>query len=315
MKKTQITIIGLGGVGGYFGYKLADSYQNETAVRINFVARGITYGVVKENGLTLISPEHEGAAPVRPYQLYENITDVIDQDVLVLCTKEYDLENLCLQLKDKIKANTVMIPLMNGVDIYDRIRNIITDGIILPSCVYVASHIKEKGTVAHKGMAGRIIIGKDPSRQDYHPEPVIDLFKQAGIQIIYKEDPFPEIWTKFFFIASFGLVSARYNRSIGKINEQPGMHRLATQIMEEIKMIADLEGIAISPYIIEQTFERAKSFPYDTPTSLQLDVQLEKDQNELDLFAGAIINYAVKWNIKVPHSLRIYEDILTGKII
>lgn len=315
MKTTinKITIIGLGGVGGYFGFKLAQHYSNQQELNISFVARGETFEIVKKNGLTLLSPEHENPI-AHPAAIYEHISELPIPDVYLICVKEYDLEKVCLELKDKIKADTLILPLMNGVDIYERIRKVITNGIVLPACVYVASHIKEKGIVEHKGNPGKIVVGNDPKYPDYDAQDLIKLIKSAGIDILYKNDAFPDIWTKFFFIASFGLVSARYNQSIGQINELPELHKRATLIMEEIKAIATKKNIAIPENIIENTFQKAATFPYSTPTSLQLDVQAKKEYTELELFAGAIMNYGKALGLPVLESTRIYEEIKAGLI-
>lgn len=307
----KITIIGLGGVGGYFGFKLADAFKKSIDVQVNFIARETTYNVVKEHGLTLISPEH--LHPVAyPEGLFQKIADAPVADLWVVCVKEYDLENICLQLRDKIKPGAVILPLMNGVDIYDRIRKLIPDGVVLPACVYVASHIKEKGIVEHKGAAGRIILGRDPEHLPYDPSEIVALLKQAGIDILYKEDALVDIWTKFFFIASFGLVSARYNKPIGVVNEDAELHSRANRIMEELKLIADQKGIAVPQDIIELTFKKAATFPYTTPTSLQLDVQSGKVDTELELFAGAIISYGNLLDIPVVETSRIYDEIKAG---
>ncbi|MCX2452186.1 2-dehydropantoate 2-reductase [Pedobacter sp. PLR] len=315
MKTTikKLTVIGLGGVGGYFGFKLAQCYSTPEELNISFVARGETYEIVKQNGLRLISPEHENPI-AHPAEIYADFADVPAPDVILICVKEYDLEKVCLALKDKIKANTVILPLMNGVDIYERIRKVITTGIVLPACVYVASHIKEKGTVEHKGNAGKIVVGNDPQNPDYDAQNLVGLMKSAGIDILYKTDAFPDIWTKFFFIASFGLVSARYNQSIGQINELPELRERATMIMEEIKAIATKKNISIPAEIIANTFQKAATFPYTTPTSLQLDIQAKKENTELELFAGAIIDYGKVLDLPVLESTRIYEEIKAGLI-
>ena len=79
--------------------------------------------------------------------------------------------------------------------------------------------------------------------------------------------------------------------------------------MTEIKRIAVLKGIKLSDTIISDTFEKAATFPYHTPTSLQLDVQSKKAQNELELFAGTIIKYGKELGIEVPATIKIYEEI------
>ena len=185
----------------------------------------------------------------------------------------------------------------------------IPTGIVLPSCVYVASHIKEKGIVEHKGNPGRIITGKDPQHPDYDPQPIITLLKAADIHIELKDDAFPDIWTKYFFIASFGLVSARYNQSIGQVNENTELHQRAEKIMKEILAIARAGKINLPDDIIKQTFKRAESFPYHTPTSLQLDVQSGKEQTELALFSGAIIRLGQEYGLDVAETLGIEREI------
>ena len=307
MKKT-ISVIGLGGVVGYFGFKLAQTYHDSLDVSIAFVARRETYKVVKEQGLTLLSAEHPKNT-CYPNELIENLKDLPISDLILICVKEYDLEEVCLLINNKIKKDTIVLPLMNGADIYERIRKIIHNGIVFPACVYVASHIKAKACIEHKGKSGKILIGKDPLHKDYNPNSIIQLLKHAGIDIEFKEDVLTEIWAKFIFIASFGLVTARYNKSIGQVNEEDNLKKEAHSIMEEIKSIAILKGINISDTIIHATFKKAATFPYHTPTSLQLDVQANKAQNELELFAGSIIKYGRELGTEVPTTTQIYKEI------
>jgi 2-dehydropantoate 2-reductase len=308
MKRKKIVVIGLGGVGGYFGFKISHQNESNKVVDITFVARGETYQIVKERGLTLISTEALNPN-TKPDNLIENIADIPETDLVLICVKEYDLESVCNQLKDKINPNTLLLPLMNGVDIYDRITKIINTGIVLPACVYVASHIKQRGIVEHKGNTGKIIFGKDPRYNNYEFEWIIDLLSDSGIDVAYKENSFPDIWTKFFFIASFGLVSARYNKSIGEVNSETILKARAMAIMQEILQIAIKKQIQLPENIIELTFQKAATFPFQTPTSLQLDVQSKKANNELELFAGAIINFGKQLNISVPETHKIYVEI------
>jgi len=74
-------------------------------------------------------------------------------DLCIVCVKGFDLERLLLRLKDRIRENTIIIPLLNGADVYSRIRSVIDKGIVLPACVYVGTHIESPGVVAQKGVA------------------------------------------------------------------------------------------------------------------------------------------------------------------
>lgn len=308
MKTTELAVVGLGGVGGYFGFKLAQHYADPAAVRVTFVARGATYAAVRARGLTLLSPEHADSV-THPARVLETVAELAPVDLLLLCVKEYDLEDLCRQLCPGLPAGTVLLPLMNGVDIYERIRRQLPQAIILPACVYVASHIKETGVVEHKGNPGSIVVGQDPQHPSFDPRPLLRLLTDAGIALEYQADAFPAIWTKFFFIASFGLVSARYNQSIGQVREDPALHARARRLMQEIEVIARAKGIALPADLIERTFQKAATFPYHTPTSLQLDVHAGKARTELELFAGAILAYGKILGLPVPETGAIYREI------
>jgi 2-dehydropantoate 2-reductase len=308
MNKKHIVVIGLGGVGGYFGFKINQTNENLQQHILSFVARAETYKKVKEDGLTLISPEHINKQ-TRPDAVYEHISDIVNPDLVMICVKEYDLERVCSQLKEVITNETILLPMMNGVDIYDRVRKIIPENVVLPSCIYVASHIKEKGIVEHKGKAGKLIIGRDPEHFSAPVDWVINVMKESGIDFDFKDNSLIDIWTKFIFVASFGLVTAKYNSSIGTVCKDPLQKSEAAEIMKEIQLIATKKEIHLGEDIINKTFEKASTFPPETPTSLQLDINSGKDNSELELFAGAILKYGKELGIQVPATQKIYKEL------
>ncbi|WP_188050804.1 ketopantoate reductase family protein [Flavobacterium sp. GP15] len=308
MNKKQIVIIGLGGVGGYFGFKINQANEKIKEHSISFVARGQTYDTVKANGLTLLSPEHS-ISITKPDAMHQTVFHISKPDLVFICVKEYDLTNICKQLSEVITKKTILIPMMNGADIYDRIREIIPYNTILPSCLYVASHIKEKGIIEHKGKSGKLILGKDPEHISEDIAWVIKLIESSKIDFEFKDNSLLDIWTKFIFIASFGLITAKHNSSIGAVCSIQLQKEAATKIMDEIKSIADRKGIYLLDNIIQKTFEKAATFPPKTPTSLQLDLNSGKGNNELELFAGTIIKYGKELNMNTPFTESIYQEI------
>ncbi|WP_343608371.1 2-dehydropantoate 2-reductase [Chryseobacterium oranimense] len=308
MDKKHIAVLGLGGVGGYFGFKINQENEASKKYKISFVARGETYRKVKENGLVLLSPEHP-VSLTYPDAVQQHISDVKDPDLVLICVKEYDLENICQQLKGVISKDTVLLPMMNGADIYERIRKIIPGNTILPTCIYVASHIKEKGMVEHKGKAGKMIIGRDPEHFSADVDWIVEMLKESKIDFDFKDNSLTDIWTKYTFIASFGLVTAKHNSSIGAVCSDENQKKEATEIMKEIKKIADKKMIVLDEDIIQKTFEKAATFPFETPTSLQLDVNSGKENNELELLGGAILEFGKELRIDTPFAQKIYNEI------
>ncbi|MCQ9636710.1 2-dehydropantoate 2-reductase [Chryseobacterium sp. WG23] len=310
MNKKHIVVVGLGGVGGYFGFKINKANEISGKYKVSFVARGETYKKVKENGLILVSPEHPDNS-THPDAVEQHISNIKNPDLVLICVKEYDLENVCRQLKEVITEDTVLLPMMNGADIYDRIRQVIPDHTVLPTCIYVASHIKERGTVEHKGKAGRMIVGRDPDHFSSDVNWIVDLLKESKIDFDFKDNSLTDIWTKFFFIASFGMVTAKHNSSIGTVCTDEQQKVEASEIMKEIQQIAVQKEIPLQDDIIEATFAKASTFPFETPTSLQLDIHSGKKDNELELFAGAILKYGAELGIKTPFTQKIYTEIKT----
>ncbi|PWW26747.1 ketopantoate reductase family protein [Chryseobacterium sp. AG844] len=308
MNKKHIVVVGLGGVGGYFGFKINQNNETTEKYTISFVARGETYEKVKENGLTLLSPEHSNSQ-THPDDIVQNISEIKNPDLVLICVKEYDLENVCKQLQEVINKDTVLLPMMNGADIYDRIRKIIPEHTILPTCIYVASHIKERGVVEHKGKAGKMIVGRDPEHFSAPVEWITELLSESKIDFDFKDNSLSDIWTKFIFIASFGLVTAKHNSSIGTVCTDEQQEKEAAEIMKEIKQIADKKGIYLQEDIIAKTFEKASTFPFETPTSLQLDINSGKKDNELELFAGAVLKYGSETGVETPFTQKIYTEI------
>ncbi|MFD0992420.1 ketopantoate reductase family protein [Tenacibaculum geojense] len=307
MTTKNIAIIGLGGVGGYFGFKINQANQQlNMNNHITFVARNETFKQVSKNGLTLLSPEHSENT-THPNEIVFEISELKNPDLVLICVKEYDLENVCQQLANVITPNTILLPMMNGADIYDRIRTKIPLNTILPSCVYVASHIKQKGIIEHKGNSGKLLFGKDSKNPSTDINWIIDLFKLSKINFECKENADVAIWTKFIFIASFGMITAKYNSSIGAVCTDKSQKEEAKEIMMEIQNIAFKKGIELPQNIIELTFKKAATFPPSTPTSLQIDLNSNKSNSELELFAGAIINYGKQTKTSTPNTQKQYQ--------
>jgi 2-dehydropantoate 2-reductase len=303
-------VIGVGGVGGYFGGKLAHAFSPnfDSSANIFFVARGKHLEAIKSNGLILKSPEF-GSRTCRPRLVAERVNDLPEIDVFLICVKGYDLIDVATTIRHQIKENTIMIAPLNGADIRERLRNKIKTGIILPACVYLSSYVEEPGVVVHIGNPGRMIFGRDPEHPDYIPHDIFGLFEKSSITYEWKEDANPAIWEKYLFIASFGLVSARYNRTLGEILEEPSLKEEVIGMMNEIYSISLKKNIGLAEGTVDLTLKKAATFPRDTQTSLQRDIHQRKGKSELELFGGTIIDLGKKLGIPTPITKKIYREL------
>jgi 2-dehydropantoate 2-reductase len=306
----RICIYGVGGVGGYFGGLLANkiSEQHDKEREIYFVGRGAHLQEIKKNGLILNTAEKTGLV-CKPTLAVERFDELPAVDLVLLAVKSYDLEQTIERISKHIRKDTMVLPLLNGVDIYNRVRTLLPAAIIFPACVYVFSSIEKPGTVTQKGPEGTIIFGKDPEHPDSMPQNVIDLFTSAGISYKWTENAFPAIWKKYLFIAPFALVTGRYGATFGEIMDKPELQEKARGIMSELIAIAHFEGVEFRDTTLVENLEKARSFPRDSKTSYQRDLEQKGKKNEGDLFGETIVRLGKKYGVKTPVSEELYTHI------
>lgn len=292
----NIAILGMGGVGGFFGGKLAHLIHTDKNLSVYFIARGSHLDAIKKNGLEVVTPE--GSHTYLPTLATDNPCDLPQLDYLMVCVKSYDLEKALESIKDKVTKNTIIHPLLNGVTIFDRVKTIYPHSPVLPSCVYIGTHIEKPGTVMQNGGACIIHMGEDPSFPG-KADIIKDLFDRAKIQYNYSDKVQVEIWSKFIFIAAFALVTARYNATFGEVLSSASMERDLRAIMEEIKTIAYAKHINLPESIVDDTIEKARKFPADAKTSFQRDFERSDKPDERDIFGTAILNMASTLDIQV----------------
>lgn len=308
----NIAVVGIGGVGGYFGGKLTGLLEKNNDLKIYFIARGAHLEEIKKNGLILDSSG--GVTICKPTLATDKIEELPPLDICLVSVKSYDLENAAIRLKAKISDKTIILPLLNGVDIYERIRAVITNGVVLPSCVYIGTHIEKPGKVTQRGGEASIIFGNDPLH-DEGPDTLVGLMAKAGIKYKWTSEPYVEIWGKFVFIASFGLVTANYNKTIGEVMESAELSGYTMAIMKEITSIAAKRNINVPATLIDDTFKKAKAFPFETKTSFQRDFEIMGKNDERDLFGGSIIRMGRQAGVETPVTESIYASIQAKKTI
>jgi 2-dehydropantoate 2-reductase len=308
----RICVFGVGGVGGYFGGKIAEAIEHRQLPdrQVYFIARGKHLQAIKEHGLTVKTPERTFTA--RPTVLTADAGKNPPPDLILLCVKSYDLDQAVSSLKPLVNSSTIIIPLLNGIDIPERIRQILKAGIVLPACLYLGTHIESSGIINQSGGNGVIIFGRDKKYPDYSGENVKAFFEKSGIKYDWRDDPQPPIWEKYLFIAAFGLVSAYLGKSLGEIMEKAESRDTVKAIMEEIYAISKAKSVQLTENIVEKSLKKAFDFPFDARTSFQRDIESKARFNEGDLYGGTIIREGQTLGIPVPVTTRVYQQITGG---
>ena len=305
----KICIFGIGGLGGFYGGKIASAItKGNNNYEVFFVGRGEHLKEIQNNGLILNTPD-EKEIVCKPAKAIDRCAQLPEVDIIFVCVKEYDLQNAIKDIAQNCKQNTYVVPLLNGVDIYERVRENLDDGIVFPTCVYISSAIEKPGTVTQFGGNGIIHMGKDPRYLEVVPEDLFNLFDETGIKFDWLDDAFPAIWEKFIFMAGFGLYTAYSGKVFGEIIASEKAKQQVRDVMNEVYALSKAVGVELSETIVEDSLNKASGFDYDTKTSYQRDIERKAKNNEGDLFGGTIIRMGKKHNISTEATRYLYDEI------
>lgn len=294
----NIMVFGVGGVGGYFGGLLAAVFAGSSTASVSFIARGEHLRVIRDQGLTLMAEER--TLNCRPALATDDAREAPAPGLVLLCVKGYDLDAALAALAPLVRADTVVLPLLNGVDVAVRVKARLHASVVLPACVYVGTHLERPGVVVQKGGDARILTGPDPARTSWSPVRLLSLFSDAGIRCQWLDDPRPEIWKKFLFIAAYGLATAASGLSLDRVYEDPQWSVKTLAAMREIAQIARAENVHLPGDAVEAAYGLATGFPPGTKTSFQRDVEQPGRRHEGDLFAGTILTLGRRHGIPTP---------------
>jgi len=308
-----IGVIGVGGVGGYFGGKLTALISTQSA-DVYFVARGQHLAAIQEQGLLLSTDE--GDCVCKPTLATDRVAALPQLDICLVCVKSYDLRAVLAQLQPKLHEKSIILPLLNGVDIYDRVKEAIPSAAVLPACVYIGTHIEAAGKVTQRGGACTILMGPDPRAPERVLQPLFIALADSGIKYQWFDDVAPAIWTKYLFIAAFGLVGAAYDKTLGQIVQSPHLNGLVQSVMGEIEAIAKKKHIALPDTIVADSLKKGGQFAFETKTSFQRDVEQRDKPDERDLFSDTIIGLGTALGIDTPitQSLSLRINQIKGSI-
>ena len=305
----KIAIVGIGGVGGYYGGKLALKYAASDDHEIFFIARGEHLDKIREDGLKLITTEGDFTAT--PFLATDNPKELGPLDLIFFCVKGYGLENAAQMIADNLHSDTVTIPLLNGVDNVERLSSILHGGTILNGCVYISTRIAHPGVIQQTGGSCKLLFG--PESGSVEPYRKIEtLLKDADIKAELSENITVGAWSKYLFVGPLAGITSMLSSPFGAIMENENHRAMLEGMMKEVKLIADAKGIPLPENIIEQSLELTSNFPYETKSSMQLDFEKGKE-TEIETFTGYIIKSGKESGIKTPLHDKVYFELTNRK--
>lgn len=295
----KILVYGAGGVGGYFGARLAESGN-----KVSFIARGEHMRAIKESGLQLESIN--GDITVHPELVTSDINEVETPDLVLLGVKSWQLPEVASELKKIISRDTIVLPLQNGADNYEKLTEILPKENVLAGLCFIVSYIEKPGKIKHASFEPRIVFGETDNSRSKRTSMISSLFSEAKIDFLNPENIQLEIWKKFLFICTISGIGGLTRVSIDKIRNSAYLLDLMKQTSAEIRSVANAKDIPMNDEHIEKAFQIIENQPQGTTASTQRDI-MEGKPSEIENFNGFIVREGERLGIKTPVNKMIYE--------
>ena len=297
----NIVVFGTGGVGGYFGGKLAKAGFNVT-----FIARGKHLEAIKNKGLQVKSIY--GDFTVNP-KVTDDISQIKNPDLIILGVKSWQVLDVAKQLKPIVHGNTMVLPLQNGVDNADKLMTILNPKNVLAGFCKIVSRVDSPGIIEHFAYDPEIVFGEYDNSKTERVKNIKDIFDKAGFNNTISDDIHLDIWKKFLFIATVSGIGAITRAVFGDFRQDDDIRQMLYQTAYEIVAIANAKGIALNNSHIEMVMGVIDNLDYNTTASMQRDI-MEGKPSELDNFNGYIVRMGKELHISTPINSFTYHCLL-----
>ncbi|HNO93239.1 MAG TPA: 2-dehydropantoate 2-reductase [Anaerolineales bacterium] len=298
----KIAVFGTGGVGGYFGGRLAQHGQDVT-----FIARGAHLVAIRDAGLKVESVD--GDFTVHPVNVTDSPKTVGSVDLILLAIKAWQLEDAIEQMKPMVGESTVILPLLNGMEHMDSLFAQFGAHVIGGFC-RISAFIGSPGVICHVGVKPYVAYGEWDNSKSERIQSIHDLFRSiSGIVAEIPIDIQTAMWEKFIFIAGTSGVGAYTRQTIGEYRANPETRTMLQHAMQETSAIAYAKGVNLAADFVDFTMKRIDTIDPNITASTQKDIMAGKP-SELNQQTGAVIRMGKAAGVPTPTHEKIFAALL-----
>ena len=287
----RIAIVGAGGVGGYFGGRLAAAGEDVT-----FLARGAHLAAMQQDGLHIASPLGDVHLP--KVQATDRPQAVGPVDVVLFTVKLYDVEASAAALGPMIGPDTVVITLQNGVDAMDMVAKHVGGDHVAGGAAYIVVVIDKPGRLRHT-TAQQLVFGERDGRRSDR----LVAFEQAGIRAGFQaqasNDVQSVLWTKFVRLATWSGMTTVTRSPMGVVRDTPATYDMMMAAIEEVIAVGKARGVTFPPDLMDGTIKLIKNFPAASKSSMLEDIERGR-RLELPWLSGAVVRIGREVGVPTP---------------
>jgi 2-dehydropantoate 2-reductase len=302
----KIAVFGTGGVGGYFGGRLAQGGEE-----VSFIARGAQLEAIRASGLRISSPK--GDFVIQPAQATSDAGEVGKVDVVLLGVKAWQVVESAQAMLPMIGAETAVLPLQNGVSAPEQVAQILGEDHVLGGLCQISAFIAEPGHIQHAGIEPYVAFGEPDNRPSRRVARLQQAFERSGVKVEVPADIQAAMWEKYLFIAPLSGVGAATRAPVGVMRSLPPVHRLMQQFMEEIVAVAQARGVKLDDEAITRKMAFIDAMEASVTASMQRDMLAGKP-SELEALVGEVVRMGQERIIATPASGFVYSILLPQEL-
>jgi len=294
----RIAVMGAGGVGGYFGARLARAGH-----AVTFIARGRHLAAMRERGLAVNSAN--GDLRLATPAVTDTPATVGPVDVVLFAVKLWDTESAAEAIRPLVAAGGVVIPFQNGVGSIERIGAVLGAQHVMGGVAQIAATIAEPGVIAHTGTMARLRFGPVLPAQRPAAETLLAACKGAGIDAELVPDIRLALWEKFVFLAAFSGLTSVARQPIGVLRGDPDLRTALEAAMREAWMVGRAKHVALSDDFVAQQMRFADGLPAEMKSSMLNDLNAG-GRLEAPWLSGAVARMAAELGVPAPVHATLY---------
>ncbi|HET7342311.1 MAG TPA: 2-dehydropantoate 2-reductase [Methylomirabilota bacterium] len=297
MSPLRILIVGAGGVGGFFGAKLA-----RAGVPVTLLARGAHLAAIQRDGLRVRSAvEGESVARV---EAVDDVRGLPPVDSVLFCVKSFDTESAAAAIRPVIGPDTAVVSLQNGVDNEDTIDRVLGAGHAVGGVAYVFATIESPGVIAHR-FAGHLVFGELDGRLSPRLQRLHAALTAAGVRAELSPAITVALWQKYLMITAQAGMTALARAPIGVIRTVPESRLMYRRIVEELAALGRARGVALPVDIVDTIMKAADGLAPEAYSSLHHDLTQGK-RLELETLHGHAVRLGDRLGVPTPMTFAVY---------
>ena len=290
----KIAIMGAGGLGGFFGGKLAQAGHD-----VWFIARGQQLAALKTSGLRLQGPDPE--IVISHPNATEMPAEIGAVDLVLFCVKLYDVEPAAALIKPILTDATAVISVLNGIDGPQRLATALETGTVFSGAARISAKIKAPGVISYLGSGDRhkLTFGH-PSRND-HPilVPFIKACRGAGFAAELAADIDEMLWDKLAQLAQVAQLTTLGRIPMEVAMQDPLLFDIGKRVLQEIAAVARAKNVAINPNLVQAKLDIAANYPPNLYASMYHDLAAGK-KIEVEGIFGYVAKTGQRLGIPTP---------------